>query len=237
MLYRSRVPRVYFRQNQVDLFLVYKAVGFPVANLKSEYALAKSWFSTSKCTKRRVLLWNTAFLQFQIRVSTCINRFLDFKTLKRRALWWNIAFVQFNVIVDSCINRVFHCATLKNTCFAIKFSHVCNFKSELALVRSWFSTADRTKRRILWWNTAFVQFQVIVDTCTDRVFHGKTLKKRWFVVAFKVRVDSCTNLMFYRKILKKTFFAVEYRSWAISSQGWHLHISDFRQQNTKSRIL
>ena len=179
---------------------------------------AKKIPSTAKRTKRRVLRWGTAFLQFQVRVSTCINRILEFKTLNRRAMWWNGAFVRFYVNVESGTNRIFHCTPLKNTCFAIEFSHLCNFKSELALVRSWFSTAKRTKRCIWWWNTAFVQFTLAL-TGFSMAKHSKGGVLWWNIefVQFKVRVDSCTNLFIYREILKRTCFAVEYRSWAISS--------------------
>ena len=67
--------------------------------------------------------------------------------------------------------------------------------------------AKHSNRGVLSWNIAFVQF--------------------------KVRVDRCTNLIIHCKTLKKTCFAVEYRTCAISSQSWHLHISDFPQQNTE----
>ena len=91
--------------------------------------------------------------------------------------------------------------------------HLRNLKSALALAQSCFSTVKRTKGRILWCYTPFVQFQIRVDTCTNRICSSKHLKRRvlcWNIAfaQLKVKVDSWTKWIFDCKTLKKRCFAL-----------------------------
>ena len=89
--------------------------------------------------------------------------------------------------------------------------HLCNLKSESAVVQFGFSSIKHSKRRILRCIIAFVQIQVGVDTCKQ--------------------------LIFYPQMHKKTCFVMEYRICAISSQGRHLHKSDYPQQKTQKNVF
>ena len=55
--------------------------------------------------------------------------------------------------------------------FCCRILHLCNLKSELTVAQVRFFTVQHSKRRILWWNIAFVQFKVRVDSCTNRFSH------------------------------------------------------------------
>ena len=92
-------------------------------------------------------------------------------------------------------------------------SHLCNLKSELALAQSvkrtkrcilrlntafmqiqvtschlhkFDSRLQNAEKDVLLWNIAFVEFKVIVDSCRNRVFQFKALKKTFFAMDYRI---------------------------------------------------
>ena len=163
--------------------------------------LTQSWFAIVKRTKRRVLQWISTFVQFQVRVDTCTKLIFHYKMHKKTCF-----------AMDSCIciisSKSWHLQKadfpLKNTqkyVFCNGLLRLCNFKSKLTLAQIGFSIVKPSRRCVLQWIIAFVQF--------------------------KVRVDTCTKLIFHCKMHKKTCFAMNLCFCATSSQSWHLHKADF----------
>ena len=111
----------------------------------------------------------------------CHSGFVSVKHSKRRVLRCIIAFVQIEVIVGTCEQLIFYSQMHKKTRKILKKRFFC----WSALAQSCFPTIKCTQRRGLLWKTAF---EVIIDTCTNRIFHRKTLKKRCFVVEYCIGV-------------------------------------------------
>ena len=159
-----------------------------LCNFKSELALAQIRFFIAKHSKRRVLKWIITFVQIKVRVSTCTQRISYCKTLKKTCFA-----MKYRICAISSQSSHLHKSDFpfQNTqdVFWYGMSHLCKLKSELALAQSGFSIVKRSKRRVLQRNIAFVQFQVIVHTCTNQIFHWKILKKTCFAMDYRI----CAN--------------------------------------------
>ena len=123
---------------------------------------------------------NIPFVQFQVKVYSCINLIFYCKKLKNTcfAMDYHIYAIQRHSWHLHKAN--FLLLNAENDLFCLGIPHLCNFKSELTLARSGFFNSKHSKRRVLWWNIAFAQFKIRVDSCTNRIFYLKTLKKTFF---------------------------------------------------------
>ena len=149
-------------------------------------------------------------MQFKVRFDSCTNLIFHGKTPK------NVFVVEYRICVISSQSWHLHISDfpLQNTqkdVFSGGIMHLFNLKSELTGVQIGFPTVKHSKRRVLRWVIAFVQFKVRVCTCKKLIFHSNTHNK--------------------------TCFEVEYRICAISSLSWHLHKSDFPLQTTQKDVF
>ena len=180
-------------------------------------------------------------MQFKVRVDSYTNHFLPQNTQKTcfsmdycicviYSQGWNLYKANFpprstqkdvfscgipyfcNLKSELTFAQIGFCtANTRKDVFCRNILHLCNLKSELTFVKIVFPILKYSKRRVLRWIIAFVQF--------------------------KVRVGNCTKLIFHSKTHKMACFEVEYHICVISSQSWHVHKPDFFSQNTQNEVL
>ena len=178
-----------------------------LCKLKSELALAQIGFHIVNAQKDVFCYGISHLCNFKSEFTFAQIRFSIAKHSKRRALQWIIAFVQIKVRVGTCTKQISQYKTLKKTSFAMEY-RICAISSQ---------------------------------SCTNRIFRCKNsnirvLQRIIVFVQIKVSVGTCTKRISHRKTLKKICFGMEYRISAISSQGSHLHKSDFPSQNIQKDV-
>ena len=179
-----------------------------LCNLKSELTVAQISFSTVKHSKRRVLWWVMAFLQFKVRVGTCKKLIFHCKSHEKTCFFCRIQNI-CNFKSELTLAQIrFYTEKHSKNAFCGGILQLYNLKSELTVVKIGFSTVKHSKRRVL----------------------------RLIICNWK-SVDTFKKLIFHRKTYKKTCFGEKYRICAISNQNRHLHKSDFLLQNTQKNVF
>ena len=145
--------------------------------------------------------WLSRLFNLKSELTLAHSWFSIVKRTKERVLQWIIEICAISSDSWHLHKSDFSLQNSEKDVFCDGLSHLCNLKSELTLAQIGFSIVKHSKRRVLRWIIAFVQFKVRVETCTKLIFHRKTHKKRCF--------------------------AKDYRICVIYSQSWHLHKSDF----------
>ena len=190
-----------------------------LCNLKSELTLAQIWFSIVKHSKRSVLQWISAFVQFKVRVGTWTKLIFHSKTHKKTYFEEEFRIYLFSSLSWNLHKSYFPPQNTKKDVFVIEYC-ITELKVRVDSCTNRISHCKTLKNTCFWWIIAFVQFNVRVGTCTKLIFHSKTKTRRvlqWnFAFAqFQSSVDTCTNQIFNCKTLKMTCFVVEYCICAI----------------------